>query len=404
MTEVSELPLPNAQAQQHSQHLCDYIFQHIDKQQGMLRFVDYMQDILYAPALGYYSAGMQKFGVEGDFVTAPEISPLFSQVIALQIQPLLESIKQTQGRANILEVGAGSGRMAVEILKFLQVQGKVPDAYDILELSAELRQRQQQCIHTELPAQIAAKVHWLDNLPQQFNGVVVGNELIDAFPVHLFKYLGGQIQEGMVTTKSVAGQRCFQLVYRPTRDPALLALIIRLHKLLPAPDDQQIPYFGELNMLARQWISRIADMLEKGAVLLIDYGYPEQEYYHPQRNMGTLRCHYRHLAHNDPFVYPGLQDVTAHVNFSDLAYAARDSGLDLLGYTTQAHFLSYGGLESLLTQIDHTDHVAFARIATQIKKLVLPQRMGELFKVIQFGKGITEPLSGFKLFDMRYKL
>jgi len=399
-----DLPEPESKAKQHSKQLLDHIIQQIQSSAGKISFAQYMQEALYAPGLGYYSAGSHKFGAQGDFVTAPEISSLFGQVLAIQAQTVLSQIKTHCGEANLLEVGAGSGKMAGDILSELTKRNALPDHYYILELSADLKQRQQQYLQTHL-SNYYSKIIWLDKLPEEgFNGLILANELLDAFPVHLLKLDNSQIFERYVKIDS-DHQLCFEDI--ATDDPELLnfqkiikSTIQTNHDLL----EKNTSYITEVNLLANQWIKSMAQRINFGGLLLIDYGYPENEYFHPQRHMGTLMCHYRHLGHDNPFFFPGLQDITAHVNFSELKRAAETAGLDLSGYTTQAHFLLAGGLVELTQHIDINEIKQHAQMANEIKKLTLPEEMGELFKVIYLTKNINSPLSGFSFKDMRDKL
>ncbi len=394
-----ELPTPDETAIAHSRRLCQFILEQIAAGNGSISFEKYMQAVLYAPGLGYYSAGTHKFGSEGDFVTAPEICEFFGQVLAIQTLELLKQLKHQHRPANILEVGAGSGKMAVDILTYLQELGQLPDHYYILELSAELKQRQYQHLAAQLPDYID-QIIWLDSLPENFSGMVLANELLDAMPCHLFKYTPSTMYQAQVVYQNER----FQLEFVPAQDTTFLQLHQKLEQLFkdnPVTIDE---YISELNLFARHWISSMAKHLQYGGILLVDYGYPLHEYYHPQRNMGTLRCHYQHRVHNDPFVYPGLQDITAHVNFSDIARSGVEAGLQLSGYTTQAHFLLAGGLQDLLSSINPDNSIKFAQKAATIKKLILPEAMGELFKVIFFTKHVDCSLSGFSFNNMQHKL
>jgi SAM-dependent MidA family methyltransferase len=353
-----QLAEPDETAKLHSQKLMDHIMDQIDLSGGQISFEKYMQLALYAPGLGYYSAGMHKFGQQGDFVTAPEISPLFGQVLAIQAQQVLAQVQQLQNDADlneidILEVGAGSGKMAGDILIELQGRNSLPDHYYILELSADLKQRQQHYLQQVIP-DFYDKIIWLNSLPDgDFNGLVIANELLDAFPVHLVKFEGDELFERFVVINTDKETKIKRLVFKDfaVKDKELLVIkekieknVIARQELYDLSQATDSTYVTEVNLLAKQWIKSIAQSIHCGGVLLMDYGYPESEYLHPQRNMGTLMCHYRHLAHDEPFFYPGLQDITAHVNFTDIKNTAEESGMDLQGYTTQAHFLLAGGL------------------------------------------------------------
>lgn len=387
-----ELPLPDDNAVHHSEKLIACIKSEIEKNNGSISFQRYMELALYAPGLGYYAAGSTKLGDEGDFVTAPEISSLFSQSLARAILPALES-----GQADvILEVGAGRGRMAADILVFLQKENKLPKEYWILELSADLRERQKQTIATRAP-DLVDKVKWLDELPEQFSGIVLANELLDAMPLQLFQKTDNDVNEINVVWRE--GRFCFQfcssfderLITRVNEIEAELGIIL------------SSGYLSEINFSAEDWIKSIAERLQQGVIILIDYGFPRHEYYHAQRQQGTLMCHYRHRAHPDAFVYPGLQDITAHVDFTAMADAALEANMQVMGYTNQASFLMGAGLLELAV-MDENDIAAQMELAGQIKKLTLPHEMGELFKVIGFSKNIDVTLPAFQLQDLRQSL
>ncbi|MCK5667246.1 MAG: SAM-dependent methyltransferase, partial [Thiotrichaceae bacterium] len=372
---------PDENAKLHSQKLLRYIMKQIQLSGGQISFEHYMQLALYAPGLGYYSAGMHKFGQQGDFVTAPEISPLFGQVLAIQASSVLHQVRDKTGIADILEVGAGSGKMAADILTKLQQQQCLPDHYYILELSADLKQRQQIYLEKLLPDYFA-QIIWLDSLPEKdFNGLVIANELLDAFPVHLVKLENQQLYERFVCLKRDEENKTLELVFKDIAvdDPKLLSTKDKIQKNLKLNHDLQQgvqdpsqanpAYITEVNLLASQWIKTISQSISCGGLLLIDYGYPESEYLHPQRHMGTLMCHYRHLAHDEPFFYPGLQDITAHINFTDIKNSAEQSALFLEGYTTQAHFLLAGGLVELTQHIDVNEIKEHAKMVQDIKRL-----------------------------------
>jgi len=384
---LARLPEPDEEAQAHSMALIQLIVDDIAGAGGQISFARYMELALFAPGLGYYSAGSQKFGASGDFVTAPEISSLFSRCLARQTAEVLENL----GGGDVLEVGAGSGIMAADLLAELAALGTLPDCYFLLELSADLRLRQRETLARMVP-QLLDRVQWLDSLPENgFRGVVLANELLDALPVHLFRAEAGGLTERRVGWQDGRFQWCSAEI----GDAALAQYLATLSEGLPEG------YESEFNLAAGGWIGAIASMLQAGVVLLIDYGFPRHEYYHPQRDRGTLMCHYRHRAHDDPFVYPGLQDITAHVDFTAVAESAVDAGLDVLGYNTQGLFLLANGITELAQSDDEREQL---RLAQQVRTLTLPGDMGELFKVMALGRGYDASLRGFALQDLRGKL
>jgi len=380
------LPAPTPDALAHSQHVTAHLRSLIDDAGGWIPFSRYMETALYAPGLGYYAAGAMKFGAAGDFVTAPEMTPLFGRTLAQAIAPALQ---ETQGE--VMELGAGSGRLAVDVLGELDRLGAMPARYSILEVSADLRQRQQQTLAHELP-QCVERVRWLEALPQHFNGVILGNEVLDALPVTLLHGTEAGPQQRGVTW---AGDG-FAWQDRPIDDPVLRA---RADALALPPG-----YLTEINLAADALIASLAGGLDRGLILMVDYGFSASEYYHPQRHMGTLRAHYRHHALDDPFYLPGLADLTAHVDFSAVARAGTDAGLDLAGYTSQAGFLLNSRLTELLMQTPPTDVAAYLPQANAVQRLVSPAEMGELFKVIGLTKGALAPLAGFARGDRRHTL
>ena len=379
------MPTPNADAAASSARLVARIAEEINQAGGWIPFSRYMELALYAPGLGYYSGGARKFGGGGDFVTAPELSPLFAEALAAQLEPILAA-----SAPRILEAGAGSGALAVGLLRELERRGALPERYDILELSGELRARQQEAVARGAP-HLAGRVGWLDTLPDTFSGVVLANELLDALPVNIVAWRERGIFERGVALEDGA------FVWRD--HPAAGALLAVSQGLTFAA-----PYFSEVNLAARAWVSEWGRILKQGALLLIDYGFPQREYYHPQRAEGTLMCHYRHHAHGDPFWLPGLNDITAHVDFTAIAEAGHDAGLDVLGYTSQAQFLLNCGLAQLLEAHQADGAVAYATLASGAQKLISPAEMGELFKVLVLGKGIGEPLLGFASGDRCHAL
>ena len=350
---------------------------------GWISFARYMELALYAPGLGYYSAGSHKLGAAGDFITAPELSPLFGRTLARQLAELL-----TQDIPDIIELGAGSGALAATLLAELATLDCLPQRYLILEVSADLRQRQQTHLAATVP-QLADRVSWLDRLPDQLQAVVIGNEVLDALPMHRVRIERGHVEEIGV----IANDDHFAWDYRAAT--ASLQQAVSAHDL---PDD----YETEISLAAPALITELAQRLTRGALLFIDYGFPVHEFFHPQRNRGTLMCHYRHQSHADPFLWPGLQDITAHVDFSAVAQAG--SGLDLLGYTGQAQFLINCGITGLLAAVPAADTARYAPLAAQAQQLLSPAEMGELFKVIALGKNLPQALRGFSRGDRSHTL
>jgi SAM-dependent MidA family methyltransferase len=352
-----------------------------------------MAEALYAPGLGYYAAGNVKLAdgdddaktPAGDFVTAPQLTPLFARTMARQAAQVL---RQTQTQA-VLEFGAGTGALAEGVLRELDAMGLDQTRYLILEVSADLRARQAARL-----APFGDRVQWLDTLPNAFAGCVLANEVLDAMPVSLFTWdAAGAVQERGVALDAGGG-----FIWEDR--PAPVALASAVAARMPA-----LPgYVSEINLQGEAWIAAMGSWLERGAALLVDYGFPRSEYYHPQRAGGTLMCHLRHHAHGDPFTAPGLQDITAHVDFTAMADAALESGLQVLGYTSQARFLMNAGLMDLLAQLDPSDAQQYAQAVAPVQKLLSEAEMGELFKVLAVGRGVAEPLAGFARGDRLGKL
>jgi SAM-dependent MidA family methyltransferase len=388
----ASLPAPGAEAAQHSASLTESIRRdiaaHYDRETGggWIPFARYMELALYSPGLGYYAAGAHKFGEAGDFITAPELSPLFGRTVARQVAEIM-----AQSASNILELGAGSGRLAVDMLSELERLGSLPDSYAILEVSADLRARQQGLLREHLP-HLLERIRWLDELPEKFSGTVVANEVLDALPVHLVHWRDSALTERGVA----AGEHGFVWQERAIGDARLL----HAAQQISVPDD----YVSEICLAARGLVNSLAQRMEQGAMLFIDYGFGAREFYHPQRRSGTLMCHYRHHAHDDPFFLPGLQDITAHVNFTDIAECGIDAGLELLGYTSQAFFLINSGITGLLQDTSPENPRDYLPLSAQLQKLTSPAEMGELFKVIAFGKNLANPLSGFANGDLTRSL
>lgn len=382
----TSLPTPSADAQAASRALCARIAAEIADAGGWISLARYMELALYTPGLGYYAGGSRKFGEEGDFVTAPELTPLFGRSLANQVAQVMDASAPV-----VLETGAGSGRLAADLLTGLAALERTPTRYLILELSGELRARQRETLSREAP-ELLGRVEWLDAMPEAFVGCVVANELLDAIPVHAVAW-----REGGIFERGVACESDGSFVW--SEQPAGAALAAAA-KVLPVA----APYASEIGLAARAWAAAWGSRLARGAVILIDYGLPRHEYYHPQRNGGTLRCHYRHRSHDNPFWWPGLSDITTHVDFTAIAEAAHDAGLDVLGYTNQASFLMNCGIGGLLAERQAAGGEQAARAMGAAQVLLAPGEMGELFKVIAVGRGMEAPLLGFLRGDRLHSL
>ena len=417
MKHAQSLPEPSADALEHSNKLIANIRKAIDANGGSISFKRYMEMALYEPGLGYYVAGTHKIGAQGDFTTAPQISPLFSQCIANQCAEVLNTINTENPSAQhkfqnrfyktktnchskvggcILEFGAGTGIMAAQILLELEQQNCLPDSYYILDLSPDLQHRQKQTIEISAP-HLLDKVIWISELPQHFSGVVLANEVLDAMPVDVFTQ-----HEDIVYEHHVIWQNdglIEQLRPATETNPALHDRVLRLNI-----SKEATPYTSEINSNIEPWLKTIAECIEKGLVLLIDYGYPRKEYYLAERNKGTLICHYQHLVNEAPLLYTGLQDITASVDFTAVAEAADNSDLEVEGFTSQACFLANTGLEGFFKQALENNPDNQYALAQQIRTLTLPAEMGERFKCMGLTKDYPHQLCGFKEFDQRYRL
>jgi SAM-dependent MidA family methyltransferase len=380
---LAGLPEPEAAALAASAALTQRIDSAIDAAGGALDFARFMELALYAPQLGYYSGGARKFGASGDFTTAPEISPLFGRTLARTLAPVLAAT-----RGELIELGAGTGRLACDLLDALAELGALPARYAILELSGELRARQQALLAERHPA-LASRVHWLDQLPGQVRGVIVANEVLDVVPVHLVCWGGGEPQERCVARASTDPRDAagasphWRWLERPIASADLAQAVARLP--LSAAD---APYMSEVAPAAAALAGTLISRLERGLALFIDYGFGRAEYYHPQRRQGTLMCHYRQHAHTDPFFLPGLQDITAHVDFTAVAEAALAAGGRLAGYTTQASYLLDAGLADLLARTPADQPARYLPQAAAVQRLVSPAEMGELFKVMAISRDL----------------
>jgi SAM-dependent MidA family methyltransferase len=379
-----QLPVPDDAALAASSALCELLHAEIARQHGYISFADYMETVLYAPRLGYYSGGATKLGQHGDFTTAPEMSALFGATLAQLASQLF-----AQTGAQVMEFGAGSGKLAFDFLTECQRNQVLVERYFIVELSGELRARQEALL------QPFPQVVWLQAMPAAFSGVVLGNEVLDAMPVQLvMKTDSGWHECGVVFDDDQA----LMLSTNPQRAAGTEAASVNIAQI-PEPDALPIGYLTETHQIAQAFMRSVSDMLLAGqrasglggVAIWIDYGFPAREYYLAQRAQGTLMCHYRHHAHPNPFYLPGLQDITAHVDFTAMAQAALDAGLDLLAYTSQAAFLLGAGIADLLTRTPSDDVRTYLPVANALQKLISPAEMGELFKVLVVGCAVQLP-------------
>lgn len=364
---------------------------HLLLEQGAIPFVDFMHHALYAPETGYYTSGLAKLGPSGDFMTAPELTHLFGKTIAVQCAQILT----TCHHPILFEFGAGSGKLCTDILQQLEIMDCLPKAYWILEVSGNLKARQAAWIQETIP-HLADKIIWINGWPEApFEGVIIANEVLDAMPVHRFLHTEEGLFESFVQfnpNDNDSLSECF----KPMTPSTLLSYIQDVLPFYP------LPYQSEVNLCIPDWVANCAKVLKKGLLLLIDYGFPRMEYYHPDRNTGTLMCHYQHQAHTNPFVHVGKQDITTHVDFTHVAEAAADAGFHVSGFTNQAAFLLSLGLLDFLNEI--SGERARVKAAQAVKQLLQPQEMGELFKVIGLTKGFDADLQGFLLQDKRGSL
>ena len=393
---MASLPIPSPQAQAISQQLAVLIQQKIKNSGGWISFADFMHMALYTSGLGYYSGGARKFGMAGDFVTAPEISPLFAQTIARQYAQLEAAQVLASRQGNILELGAGTGKLAADMLLELQELKALPTQYFILEVSDHLRQIQRETLQKKLPKALFEKLVWLEKLPKKFNGLIIANEVLDAIPVHIVHKTQDGWRESGVSFNDKTNEFIWQ-------DAALTQPNLAEH----LPHDLPVGYITEVNPAASGLVRSLCETLETGAILLIDYGFGAAEYYHPQRNQGTLMCHYQQLAHDNPLINVGLQDITAHIDFTAIAsiinMLQEPVSMRVAGYVNQAQFLINCGILTILQQ-HSPEHVEYIKQAAAVQKLLSPAEMGELFKVIVITKNIDEPLIGFAQGDKSHTL
>ena len=401
-SEIQAFAEPDTQAKERSRRLTECIKQACDQAGGCIPFSQFMNIALYEPGLGYYSGGLQKFGQKGDFITSPEVSALFGQCLANQLNELFYNFRQlSEDRLFIIEFGAGSGVLALDILLQLEKLDALPEKYFILELSAELQHRQKQTIRSKAP-QLYDRVEWLDHIPPDLpNAVVIANEVLDAMPVDCFRVSDNEGSAEIATLMVAVEDERLISQYRVVEgDIDERVKEIQQRSEIELAD----AYSSELNPAITGWLSAIEKALDRAVILLIDYGYNEAEYYHPDRVTGTLMCYSQHKAHSDYFWWPGLQDITAFVNFTDVAYGAVDLGMQVSGYTTQAAFLLGNGLSELHASQVTDDVQQQIKLSQQIKTLTLPSEMGERFKVMALTKNYDEPLSGFAMLDLRNRL
>ena len=387
-----ELPKPDEYSAAHSHRVAQHICERIADAGGSISFAEYMQLALYAPGLGYYVSGTTKFGADGDFVTAPEISPLFAQVLARQCAAVLEQVDNGQ----IIELGAGSGVLAATLLSKLSRLNALVDRYYILEVSPDLKLRQEDCLRDQVP-ELFDRVQWLSELPGDFSGVIVANEVADALPVERFAKVGDFLQQSRVVVENG------EFHWRQHEAPEALARAVSDVEIKigwQLPDNYQ----SEICLALAPWISDLVEVLGHGIIFMFDYGVTGREYYAPDRHDGWLRCHFRHHAHNDPLIYPGIQDLTTWVNFSALADAAVDAGADIAGFVTQAHFLINGGLQEELAGFASLPVGEQLELSRQTKLLTLPGEMGENFKCIGISRGDIRPPAAFRTSDRTHML
>jgi SAM-dependent MidA family methyltransferase len=384
---TAQLPEPSADAQAHSDRVREAIVARITAANGWIPLADYIQAALYAHGLGYYVAGARKFGEDGDFVTAPEISPLFGAALAVQVAQVL----RTTG-GDVIELGAGSGALAADLLGALVQRDCLPDRYLILEPGAELRERQRAGLAQRVPDALA-RVRWIDALPPSWRGVVIANEVLDAVPPHVVVRRDGRWLERGVTLK----EGMLTLADRPLHDAALMALA-------GAAFPPDIDYASEMNPAAAALVKSLALACVAGVMLLLDYGFVAGEYYHPQRSQGTLMTHYRHRALADPLLWPGLADITSHVDFSAIAHAGVEGGMRVAGFASQAHVLVDCGILDRLAAVGDPASPAYIRAVSAVQKLLSPAEMGELFKVLALARRVDAPLVGFATGDRSHRL
>jgi SAM-dependent MidA family methyltransferase len=387
---ASDLPEPDTIARAHSERLTAHIRAAVAASGGRIAFSRYMDLALYAPGLGYYAGGAAKFGPAGDFVTAPEMTPLFAEALAAQVAEILAVTRDRE----IVELGGGSGRLAADLLRALAARDALPSRYSILEVRPDLVARQRATVERRAP-QHRDRVTWIGDLPASIDGALIANEVLDAVACALLVRKGGEWRErGVAWNESTGG---FAWTDGPVSDP-------RLESLATVRFPPSEGYASEINPAAEALVENIGRRMTGGAALFIDYGFPAAEYYHPQRNRGTLMCHYRHRAHSDPFAWPGLTDITAHVDFTAMAEAGERAGLHVAGFTALAPFLIGCGILEALGATGAPESVPYIRAAAAVQKLLAPSEMGELFKVLALAKSGAIGWRGFDVIDRRHRL
>ena len=386
------LPIPDPASAAHSKRVAAFIREQIEASRGSISFAEYMQHALYAPGLGYYAAGSTKFGEAGDFITAPEVSAVFGGVVARQCAEVLSQL----GGGEVLEYGAGSGKMAADVLTTLQRLDVLPSAYKIFEVSADLRERQEAFLQQRVP-ELLYLVSWLDLPPNNMSGVILANEVLDALPVERFVRRDNGVMQQRV---SLVGQR-FELA--EAMAPAHVADAV---EVIEDELGERLPdgFTSEVCLALPGWIEDMSAVVQDGVAFLFDYGVSRREYYAAERGDGWLRCHFRHHAHNDPLVLTGIQDLTTWVDFTAVAGAAIAAGFDIGGYCAQAQFLMAGGLESEMQNFPAHSLEEQLELSRQVKTLTLPGEMGEYFKCMALLKGTTAAPSGFSLADRTHTL
>ena len=392
MQHARPLPPADEASREHSRRCAAWLRNRIADAGGSIGFAEFMHHALYAPGLGYYAAGTRKFGAAGDYVTAPEISPLFGRTLARQCAGVLRDLRS----ATVLEFGAGSGKLAVDLLGALDRLDALPQQYAIVEVSPELRERQQRRLHRDLPG-LAGRVAWLDRLPDAIDGIVVANEVLDALPVERFRRTSAGVEQFRV---AVSGEG---FIFVHAAAPPVLADAVTG---IEADLGRQLPdgYVSEVCLAGPGWIGEVASALRNGTAFLFDYGVSRSEYYAPDRSGGWLRCHFRHRVHDDPLALPGIQDLTAWVDFSAVAGAAAAAGCDVAGYVSQAHFLLGGGLEYEIADLQELPLQSQLELAAQVRMLTLPGEMGENVKCLGLSRGSVPRPAVFTTNDRTHTL